>query len=149
MRYSIVFFVAACMTIGSVGTEVGVGQLIANAILPYMHGIGETTFMFLVLVLGGLGNFVLTPLAILATLTAPITQLAAELGIPHLPVWYTLMTSTNLIVLPYEYIAYLFTFSFGLMSMKDFIKVYSIKSICLIIFTLVVALPWWRFIGIL
>ena len=149
VRYSIVFFVAACMTIGNVGTEVGVGQLIANAILPYMHGIGETTFMFLVLVLGGLGNFVLTPLAILATLTAPITQLAAELGIPHLPVWYTLMTSTNLIVLPYEYIAYLFTFSFGLMSMKDFIKVYSIKSICLIIFTLVVALPWWRFIGIL
>ncbi len=149
VRYSIVFFVAACMTIGSVGTEVGVGQLIANAILPYMHGIGETTFMFLVLVLGGLGNFVLTPLAILATLTAPITQLAAELGIPHLPVWYTLMTSTNLIVLPYEYIAYLFTFSFGLMSMKDFIKVYSIKSICMIIFTLVVALPWWRFIGIL
>lgn len=148
INYSMVFFVAACMCIGDVGTSVGFGQLIAETILPYMHGIGTTGFFLVVLLLGGLGNFVLTPLAILATFTGPVTALAAELGINHLSTWYTLALSTNLLALPYEYIAYLFTYSFGLMTMKDFIKVYSIKSVLLIIFTLLVALPWWRFVGI-
>lgn len=148
VNYSIVFFVAACMCIGDVGSSVGFGQLIANTIVPYMHGISDTGFFLIVLLIGGLGNFVLTPLAILATFTGPITQIAAELGINHLSAWYTLSVSTNLLMLPYEYIAYLFTYSFGLMTMKDFVKVYSIKSILLILFTLFIAVPWWKFVGI-
>lgn len=147
-NYSIVFFVAACMSIGDVGASVGFGQLIANSILPFMHGISDTGFYLVVLLIGGLGNFVLTPLAILATFTGPVTQLAAELGINHLSTWYTLSVSTNLLALPYEYVAYLFTYSFGLMTMKDFVKVYSIKSILLILFTLFIAVPWWKFVGI-
>ena len=148
-NFSMVFFVAACMTIGNVATASGIGNLITSLVVPHLGDLGETGFFFLVLMLGFLGNFVMTPLAIIATLTAPITQIAVDLGINHLPVWYTLSISTNLFVLPYEYVAYLFMFSFGLMELKDFVKVYSVKSCLLVLFTLFVALPYWRLIGLL
>lgn len=91
----------------------------------------------------------MTPFALLAALSAPLTQLSINMGINYLPVWYTLYHSTSLFILPYEYVAYLFMFSFGMMKTKDFIKVYSAKSICLVIFILVIAIPYWKLIGIL
>lgn len=97
----------------------------------------------------GVRQFCRVNLENIATLTAPITQIAVDLGINHLPVWYTLSVSTNLFILPYEYVAYLFMFSFGLMELKEFVKVYSVKSLLLVLFTLFVALPYWRFIGLL
>lgn len=149
VNFSMPFFVAACMTIGTVASFVGMGNLITTIALPYLDGMGVTAFFFMIMMLVFVGNFLMTPFAILATLSAPLTELALEMGINYLPVWYTLYHSTSLFILPYEYVAYLFMFSFGMMELKDFVKVYSVKSLGLVIFLLAIALPYWRLIGLL
>lgn len=149
VNYSMPFFVAACMSIGTVASVVGIGDLITAIAMPYLSNVGTTGFFFMISLIVFVGNFIMTPFALLSTLAQPLTQLAMNLGINYLPVWYALYHSTSLFVLPYEYVAYLFMFSFGMMELKDFVKVYAAKSCGLVIFILIIALPYWRFIGIL
>lgn len=148
-NYGMVFFVAACMSIGSAGVAVGLGSLVSSILTPYMGQLGVTGFFLVILLMGFFGLFFMPPLAILAVFTAPLTQIAVDLGINPLPVWYTISISTNLLVFPYEYAAYKFGFSYQLIEMKDFVKVYLTKALMLIAFTMLVALPYWRFIGLL
>lgn len=148
-NYSMVFFVAACMSIGSAGVAVGMSDMISAMLTPFLAQMGVSGFFLIILLMGFFGLFIMPPLAVLAVFTAPLTQIAVELGINPLPVWYTISISTNLIVFPYEYIAYKFGYSYNLIEMKDFVKVYLTKSLLLIAFTMLVALPYWRLIGIL
>lgn len=148
-NYGMVFFVAVCMSIGSVGVAVGLGDMVSALLTPYIAQMGVTGFFLIILLLGFLGLFIMPPLAVLAVFTAPLTQIAVELGINPLPVWYAISISTNLIVFPYEYIAYKFGYSYNLIEMKDFVRFYLTKSILLVVFTMLVALPYWKLIGIL
>ena len=71
----------------------------------------------------------------------------------HLDVYkrqmYTMMYSTDMVFLPYEYVIYLIFFSFGTMKMSHFIKYQSIKVLCFYIFFGIVFLPFWKLLGIL
>lgn len=148
-NYGMVFFVAVCMSIGSVGVAVGLGDMVSAILKPYIAQIGVNGFFLVILLMGFLGLFIMPPLAVLAVFTAPLTQIAVELDIHPLPVWYTISISTNLIVFPYEYIAYKFGYSYNLIEMKNFVRFYLVKSFLLIVFTMIIAIPYWRIIGIL
>lgn len=149
INYPLLFFVASCMTIGQVATMLGLGNILSNAMLPYMESSGPAVTMMLIWLLCVVGNFLLTPLAIIATMAAPLTQIALDLGINPLAIYYVIAHGIDQIILPYEYALVLIFFSFGLICLKDFIKFFSIKMLLNFLFVLFVLIPYWKLIGLI
>lgn len=66
-----VFFSAACMSIGTVGTTLGIGQLVSELAIPILADKSFTVIFFFIYVLFVLLNFVMTPMAIAAAFSMP------------------------------------------------------------------------------
>lgn len=147
--FSLVFFVTACMSIGVVANILGFGKILAATVLPLMQNSGEAVSLGLVWFLSVAANFLMTPLAIWAAFSAPLAELAMGLGIDPRAIFYTIFQGTDQIVMPYEYILVLIFFSFGLITVKDFAKFFSVKMVFNLIFVIVIMVPWWNLIGLL
>ena len=148
-NFPFIIFVVACMSIGSVAASLGFGTLVSNTVMPMLTGKSITLILFLVWLLVVLVNFLLTPLAIQSTFTVPLTQIALSVGINPEAMWMTILHGSDQIILPYEYPLYMLFFSYGLMSMKDFSKFFSIKMVINLLFLLLFFIPYWNAIGFL
>lgn len=149
LDWGIMFFIAVCLSIGGVGTKLGVTSLISDAITPYLEQVTPLGFLYLVLSIGTLLNFILTPVALMATLPAPVTAIADKLGMDPSTPLITIIYATDMILLPFEAAAYLIIFGFGLMSFKDFFKLHSLKCLWYFIMFGVVQVPWWYLFDII
>ncbi|NLW24496.1 MAG: SLC13 family permease [Clostridia bacterium] len=147
LNYKILLFVAGCMSIGTVATACGAGKWMANILFPFLAGsplyTTVATWFFGVAV-----NFCLTPMAAIASFTAPITEVCIEAGINPLPVIYAYLQGLDQYILPYEFAGLLFVYSYGYMSMKNMIKVIGPRLILSGVFIALVAYPYWKFIGL-
>lgn len=148
-NFPFIIFVVACMSIGSVAASLGFGKLVSDAVMPMLTGKSATLILGLVWLLVVLVNFLLTPLAIQSTFTVPLTQIALSVGINPEAMWMTILHGSDQILLPYEYPLYMLFFSYGLMSMKDFSKFFSVKMVLNLLFLLLFFLPYWNLIGFL
>ncbi|MEG1246422.1 SLC13 family permease [Gordonibacter sp.] len=148
-NWGIVFFVAACISIGNVGLSVGFNDLIGSALTPLLSNVSVPVFFLIVLLAGFAAKFLLPPLAVMVIFSATLTPVAVSLGINPLPVWFAIIILGNFQILPYQFAAYKFGFSYGLMEQKDYIKIYLAKSLISLVLTMCVALPWWYFVGLL
>lgn len=146
--FTIVFFGACCMEIGLVANYLGVGQAFAQILQPLLVSSSSFVILVIIYVLSVITNFLLTPLAILATLSEPIAQIAVSLNINPLGALYALMMGLDQIFMPHEFLNYVVIMAFGMVSMKDFIKIMTLKTVLATIFVCVVMIPWWYFIGI-
>ncbi|MGI6227740.1 MAG: SLC13 family permease [Peptococcales bacterium] len=149
VNYAFMIFIASCMSIGAVATKLGLGQLISNAVLPIMENANSFTLIGIVWLLAVSVNFLLTPLAAMATLGAPMAQIALDLGISPYPLMYAFFQGLDQLILPYEYALYLIFFSFGLIHLKDFMKVFAWKMLICGVYLMAIGVPYWIFIGLL
>jgi anion transporter len=147
LNYKILLFVAGCMSIGTVATACGAGKWIANALFPYIAGT-ELYTTVAVWFFGVAMNFVLTPLAALASFTAPITEVCLAAGINPNPVIYSFLQGLDQYLLPYEFAGLLFVYSYGYMSMKNMLKVIGPRLVLSGVMVALIAYPYWKFIGI-
>lgn len=150
MNWDVTFFVMSCMSIGVVATSLGLGTALAQLLMTVLGG-STNIFLVLALVFGivfGL-NFLMTPMAIAALLVVPLVTIGAEMGYQALPFLYAVNACSEAILLPYEYLPYLIVYSFGMMTMKDFIKFNLLRSVVFFIGFLVVLVPYWMIIGLI
>lgn len=148
-NFGITFFTAACMSIGSVGATLGIGQLVSELALPILSGQSPTTLLFFLYVLCIVLNFLMTPIAIAAAFTLPFVEIATQMGLnPHAMLLF-MIQALDQVFLPYEYVMYLVVFSFGMISIKDFVKIMTLKTICCTLYLFFLLLPFWHFIGFL
>lgn len=143
-----IIFVAACMTIGTAGGAIGVGDLIAETALPYLEGQSPYIFIALVWLIGVVCNFFMTPLALTSILSAPFAAIGNSLGMTGYPIAYTLYFAGNNLLFPYENTTYLICYGFGLILMKDFIKTGFVKMIVCLLYTLIIGVTYWKIIGL-
>lgn len=148
-NYGFILFVTACMGIGSVAGYLGIGQIVSTIAIPLLDGHGSTFVMMFVWVLVMLLNFLLTPLAIQAAFTGPLVEIVSELSINPQALYILIKHACDQVILPYEYAQYLIYFSFGLIPLKDFMKLQGVKMIVSFFFVLLILLPFWRVIGFL
>jgi len=146
--FTILFFGACCMEIGLVASYLGVGQAFAQVLQPLLCSQPDYLILIILYVVSVITNFLLTPLAILASLSEPTVQIAVSLGIHPLGALYALMMGLDQIFMPHEFLNYVVIMAFGLVSMKDFIKIMTLKTILATVFVVGVMIPWWYFIGI-
>ena len=149
INLGIIFFVATCLGIGIVGTKLGFTQLIAGHLAEMLSGVGSTSFLYVLLLVGTLFNLILSPGAMMAVLPAPFAQLSLNLGMNPLPSLLTIIYSTDFVFLPHEVPAYLIMFGFGLMTMKDFIKLHLMKMVWFALLFGLLQIPYWHFFNIM
>lgn len=149
VNYPFLFFITGCMTIGMVATELGFGQIIADMLFPYLYKMHETVFLAAIWLIAVIVNFLLTPLAAMASLGAPIRQISEALGVNPYPVLYTFFQGLDQLLLPYECALYLIPFSYGMMELKDFMKGLAMKMIVAFIYLMLIGIPYWHLIGLL
>ena len=147
--FSMVFFCVACLSIGNVSNHLGIGNMVANLLIPILQPLSSTVVVGAIYVIGMILNFLLTPFAILGGFSEPIAQVAVGLGINPVGALYSLYVGADQVFLPYEYLSYLIFYAFGLMKMTDFIKLATTKSILATLLVFFIMIPWWGFMGIL
>lgn len=144
-----ILFVAACMGIGGVGAYAGVTTLVSSFFMDTIAPLGGFVAMGAIYVFGILLNFLMTPMAMLASFLGPVIEIGQEMGMNPDGLIYIFYSACDQIILPYEYANYLLGFSFGLMTMKQFISMSLIKLIIGTIFIFTVMVAWWNLIGVL
>lgn len=148
-KLGLVFFATGCLAIANVGAEVGATALLGEILTPLLKEMSIVQILYSILGIGMIGNMLLTPLALVTTLAMPIVQVCSQLGIalkaPLLSLFYTV----DMLFLPHEVPAYLFLFSFGVMTMKDFLKCHLLKNVLFLIFFGVILIPYWMMWGLI
>lgn len=142
-------FMVACMSIGSVATAIGINEIICDSVSGFMQAAGVYKLYYAIFGLGGIANFFMTPLGIIAALSDSAVSLAAHFGVSARGALYALQLSADFLLFPYENAWVLVTFSLGMMKMKDFIKWQALRSVLLTVMLGLVFIPWWGLLGIL
>ncbi len=149
VNWSVIFFIAACLSIGQVAMYLNLGQIMSDVLTPMLDNMGMVPSLLLIYFTGTLANLILTPAAMVTTLTAPLAQIAMDLGISHWPYLMTLIYSTDSVFLPHEIGFLLIFYGFGLMSMKDFVTLNLFKIAVFLVLFVVLQIPYWYLIGLL
>lgn len=142
-------FVTGCLSIGTVATKIGLSSLLMKALTPMLSGQSEIMFFLMVFLIIFVLNFLMTPGAIMAIFGGLLVTMSIQMGINPLASLMLLMVCVDEVLLPYEYTHYLFGYSFGLVSMVDFIKMNAVKVVVFVAFLLVFGIPWWHLVGLL
>ena len=147
--FGMIFFAAACIAIGTGAARLGIGALFSSMVTPILSPLPASLATLSVFLLGTILNFFMTPLAFLAGFSTPITQIAVDLGINPAGPLFMLNFACDAIFLPYEYIPYLIAYSFGVMTMQDFLRLNIYKFVVVTLGLLVLMLPYWLLVGLL
>ncbi len=144
----VLFVVTGAIAVGSVASNIGLVDVLVEQIGP---SLSKSPFImaFGTFVLGSISNLVLTPIAIVYTLTEPFVRIAMSAGMNTLPVVYALNFATDIYIFPYEFVIFLVCFSFGLIEYKDLIKVMIWRVICGFAIFLVICVPLWKIFGLM
>lgn len=150
INFPMLFFIASCMSIGTIATYLGLGDVLMDSCMDLLHGnTSPFAIMAIVFAIVFILNFFMTPAAIFSLITGPMLGLAVSLGYNAVPFAYAVNACAEAILLPYEYVPYLVIFSFGMISMKDFVKVNILRSVVFFAGFLLVLVPYWMLIGLL
>ena len=71
------------------------------------------------------------------------------MGLNPMAIYYFMMNACDQILMPYEYALYMIFFGFGLIHLKDFMKIMGTKMIFNFIMVFGLLLTWWKFVGFL
>ena len=147
LNFSTVFFVAACLGIGTVGAAVGFGDFLTAIVVPMLEGRGTLFVCLMFLTMGMFANFFMTPYAMLGGLSLPFAQIAVSLGMSPVAACMLLLYACELLFFPYESAGNLIMYEFGMLPMKEFIKQMTLKTIIMYLGFIFVMYPMWRLLG--
>lgn len=148
VNYAMAIFVAACLSIGSVGQYLNIGTILADFVEPYAAGASKNILLFGIWFVSFCLNFLLTPMAVLSALAAPVISVAGIADISPLVAGYLMNTNLTQVILPYENAGWLLFYSFGFIKIDEFIKYMSIRMFIHLIYCFIVMIPYWNLIGI-
>lgn len=149
INWGFIFFIAGCLSIGNVAGSLGVGAAVSDYALPVLEGKSYYVFFLFCWLLFFLCNFLLTPLAMMAAFTQPLTEIAINLGIDPTTVYFIITSGLDQIVFPYEYALYLLVFAFGMIKMKHFVKAMLFKIVLNFVIVFALLVPYWNMMDLI
>lgn len=143
-----IFFVAACMTIGTAGAAAGFGKFISTVTFPLLQNVSNKMFLSLTYFLSVGLNFIMTPAAVMSVLGEPLAQICQTLGFNAYSMCYVVFFGISQLLFSYEVTVYMVAFSFGLMDTKEFAIPMFVKFLIQTVFLLTVGFLFWGTIGL-
>lgn len=146
INLKILFVMTGAMTIGAGANILGLVDMMIDAFSDTM-GTSPIAMAIGAFFIAAIGNFVLTPLAIVFTLTEAITTMAVSFGFNPLPIIFALNFGTDFYIFPYEYAIFLLCFGFGFMDYKLTIRAMLLRAAGAILIFFAIFLPYWTLLG--
>lgn len=148
INFSMVFMIAGCLAIGEVAGELGVGTILIESIIDYLPTsiIGISIVVFIICFFG---NMMMTPMAMVGCLIEPLINIATIMDVNPVGLIMIFLHATGALLFPYETGSEMLLYSFNLVSMKNFIKCYAVRSVVLFIGLFICYIPWFTLVGIL
>ena len=148
INFSVVFLITGFIAIGDAATSLKLGDVFVSTALPYLphsvYGLCIVSFFICFF-----GNMLMTPLAIGSAFTVPMVNIAMSLGINPTGLIMFFWNSCIATLFPYEVNADILLYSYGLVSMKNYIKLGILRSVLTLVVLFVVYIPWFKLIGIM
>lgn len=142
-------FFASCMAIGAVCSAVGITAWMTTTLVAMLDQMNIVLMLLLVLFIGFLLNFAMTPVAMLAGFSGMFYSIFVSMGLDPLAAIFTFNYSTDMVLLPYEYVTFLLFFSMNCMSIKQFLKYHAMKCITFVIFFVAIIIPYWQLVNLI
>lgn len=142
-------FLCACMSIGAVAQDCNIPKWIAGHLSSFFDGRSEVTAITFSYVLGVVVNFLMTPMAAVGALGAPLSQLAINLGLDPYTLVYSMLYGLDQLLFPYEIGYMLYTFMSGDVTLKHIIGALGIRMAAFAIFVPLLLIPYWKLVGFL
>ena len=114
-----------------------------------LSGVGSTSFLYVLLLVGTLFNLILSPGAMMAVLPAPFAQLSLNLGMNPLPSLLTIIYSTDFVFLPHTVPGIPHHVRFRADDHENFIKLHLMKMVWFALLFGLVQIPYWHFFNIM
>ena len=146
---TVLVFMTSCMSIGSVGTSLGFTDLFKSVALPIIGNWSGVPIVIITVIISAASNLVLSASAMYAALSAPLGQIAEVLGLNPVALLMAVVVGSDCYFFPHEVTTFVVVFSFGLISMKDFIKLATLKTAITFIIFCAIEIPYWYFAGLL
>ncbi|SCY06087.1 SLC13 family permease [Desulfoluna spongiiphila] len=148
VQFPILFFIIACMAVGIVAGSLGIPAWMAGKVVPYLQNMeslaGTSIFAYGV---GILANLALTPVAAASSLSIPMAEIAANLGLNTQPLLYSFFYGLDQFLFPYELAPALIMFATGYVRMKYLIQIMLPRMVLSGIAVVIVATTYWQWIG--
>ncbi len=142
-----IFFISACLGIGTVGAAVGFGDFLTAVSVPILSGKSTLVMCLFFMLVGVLANLVMTPFAMLGCLAIPFAQVSSALGMNPIAACMILQYTIDMVFLPHEASGNLIMYSYGVWSMKDFVIQNTVKTLINTLVFLVIMYPLWNLFG--
>lgn len=149
LNVGFIVFVVACLSMGAVAVHLGAAKWIAGMLVPFMETLSPTMSILTAYMSSLTINFVLTPLAAVSSMTAPMVEIAAALGINPKPMLYAFLIGLDQYIFPYEYILYMYAFSTGYITAKHMFLALGLRMIFVAVGIMTIQVPYWTFLGLL
>lgn len=149
LNFSIVFYLVGALSIGNVMTSLGITRNIVEVITPFF---AEKSHFFLVIwlyIFANLSNFVLNPLALIATLVGPMADICGKLGYTPVLGGYAMIMGFNQALFPYQLAPLMLLYGFGYVKMGHLLKLMAVRMLAGLVFISAVTYPYWRLIGLI
>ena len=147
VNYAFLFFMGGCLSIGTVGLNLGVANLVKPFLSSIMGG-GAFQASAALWILCFILNKIMTPLAAGAAFCPIVTQMCVEFNFNPVPLYLVMCNCFDNVLFPYESAPALQVYSFGMCTMGKFIKMMGTKSLINFIYILVVIVPYWTILGL-
>ena len=148
LNFDGIFFAVSCLAIGNVGNLVGFNTWFVGLVTPMLSGKGLLFACLVMFAIIMIGNFALTPGALLASFGSPFVSIADLMGMAPVASLFLLNYAGNAIFLPHEITGYLILFGMGYWPMKDFVKGQAIKSVVYLVGFICIMFPLWKIMGL-
>lgn len=149
VNFVLLFFIAGTMIIGTVAASTGTTGLIINAVTPLFAGKSSVfvvvgTYIFAIVV-----HIMTTTIAATSAFLPPIVELYKNLGLNPLVGGYAMVLGLNPFMFPYQLAPFMIIYAYGYINFKDAFKINIFRYLVGILFMLLIAIPFWKLIGIL
>ena len=148
VNFGVLMMIGGCMCIGSAAAAAGAGPWIAQVLMPVLSGMNHYLFVFFSYVFGVVMNFLMTPMAAMSSLSQPLADIAATLGVSSRVTMLSFCAGLEQWILPYEVGSLVTMFSLGFVTMKDFIKFGLLKMVVVTVCMLALVIPYWMLLGV-
>ena len=130
VNFAFPIFMVACIGIGSVATAVGFPEMLSSVMQPVLSGMSKVGFLVMVYIIIWVLNIFMTPMALYASMVAPLCVIGVSIGFTSVwPIVMTVVFGAMNLFLPHENNSALYMYGLGVTKMKDFVKLFMVKSI--------------------
>lgn len=149
LNVGFIVFVVACLSMGAVAVHLGAAKWIASLLVPFMEQLSPVWSVFTAYLSSLTINFVLTPLAAVSSMSAPMVEIAQALNINPRPMLYAFLYGLDQYIFPYEYILYMYIFSTGHATARHMFLGLGLRMVFAGTGILVIQVPYWSFLGLM